>query len=303
MRLPAIIFVVLREERLKLQLLVPVHGTLFWMIPPPHSKREHMQQILNSCGIDKMKFLVLVSLLIEALVPVNCWVSIDKSLVSMKFEASSTRLHNMRQRNSGFNDDDEQLASWDREVRAGAQARVDMQRVRKLLDAQNDEGLDADQSVLFAPQWQVSLAAAACTGLITSTTFHSTFLAIVSSGFVFYVAISDPSDGISGALARSLGRVTLKGVESSKPKIRAMARAAITNEEEISILKNEIARLQQENNELRRWRARKLAVDSAMPNYSLEELKDLARQSGLPIGGNKSDILMRLAEADVIKFL
>ena len=44
-------------------------------------------------------------------------------------------------------------------------------------------------------------------------------------------------------------------------------------------------------------------MDCALPNYSLDELKDLARQNNLPVGGNKSEILMRLAEAEVINFL
>ena len=257
-----------------------------------------------------MTSLVLVSLLIGLLVlmPVDCLVQVDRTVFSwMELGTSNTRLYQQRRRrrprSRSYNNNDEELAYWEREVRAGAQARVDVNRVNDFLDAENEEELDADQAVLFAPQWQVSLAAAAISGIAVSTVSHSLFLAVLCSGGVFYVAVMDPSDGVSGAFARMLGRQTLKSVEYSKPKIRAMARAAITNEEEISKLKKQIARLQQENYELRRWREQKLAVDNALPNYSLEELKELARENYLPVGGNKSEILMRLADAEVIKFL
>ena len=216
---------------------------------------------------------------------------------------TTTRLYQRRQSPGRGGGGGGQIESWEREVRAGAQARVDMNRVTKLLDAENDVSNNVDETVLFAPPWQISLAAAACSGIFVSTVFHNVFLAMLCSGGVFYVAIVDPDDGISGALARLLGRATLRSVESSKPKIRAMARAALTNEEEISSLKKKLSQLQQENYELRRWKERKLAVDCALPNYSLDELKDLARQNNLPVGGNKSEILMRLAEAEVINFL
>jgi hypothetical protein len=43
-----------------------------------------------------------------------------------------------------------------------------------------------------------------------------------------------------------------------------------------------------------------MRVDEALPNYSLDQLKDLARDNGISVGGAKSQLLLRLVEAGVV---
>lgn len=58
--------------------------------------------------------------------------------------------------------------------------------------------------------------------------------------------------------------------------------------------------LEQENSDLMKWRHRRMWVDEVLSDYTLQELKDQARQNNLKVGGTKAELLMRLVEAEVI---
>ena len=79
-----------------------------------------------------------------------------------------------------------------------------------------------------------------------------------------------------------------------------MARVAITNEEEISNLKQEVENLQEENAKLALLKQRRMCVDESLSNYLVDELKDKARQINIPMGGNKAQLMMRLVEEVVV---
>jgi hypothetical protein len=101
-------------------------------------------------------------------------------------------------------------------------------------------------------------------------------------------------------LARILGRFTVQSVQASQPKIRALARALVTGEEEILELQQRLQQLEEENEQLLLWKLRRLRVDQVMLSYSLDQLKDLARDNNVSVGGTKSELLLRLIEADIV---
>jgi hypothetical protein len=115
------------------------------------------------------------------------------------------------------------------------------------------------------------------------------------------VANGDPldEDNATGAVARQVGRMTIQSVESSKPKLKAIARAALTDQEEIVLLKQRIKRLEFAKADLELWKERRTAVDENASRYSLDELKDVARRNKLALGGTKSQLLMRILENGV----
>jgi hypothetical protein len=210
-----------------------------------------------------------------------------------------------RANNARGGDNNDFMSSLEREVHASARVRMDIDRVSRAL--QDDYAMargetTPEKKALLASQWKVSLAAAIFTGVGIIIVIGNWFLACLASVVVFVVANQDPLDeeGVAGSIARLVGRTTIQSVETATPKLRAMARAAITNEEEIKYLKSQIQELQQRNAELIRWKERRMAVDQALPYFSSDQLKDMARQNGLQVGGNRTQLLMRLVEAGVV---
>jgi hypothetical protein len=201
------------------------------------------------------------------------------------------------------------LLSLENEVMASTRAKLDLQRVTKAFtetetDASSTTTEPAKQALL-ASTWRVSLAAAFFTSCLTL--FLSTNILFAAVAFVgtFWIAYQDPleEEGVTGALARVLGRWTIQSVETTTPKIRAVARAAITseNEEITQRLQSQVQVLEQQNSELALWKERRLAVDENLGNYTREELKELARQNNLAVGGKKHELMMRLLEADALQ--
>jgi hypothetical protein len=88
-------------------------------------------------------------------------------------------------------------------------------------------------------------------------------------------------------------------VESSKPKIKAVVRAAMSDQEEIFLLKEKIKQLEVQNSDLQKWKRQRIAVDESLSKFTLDELKEMARRNKLPVGGSKSQLMMRLLENDV----
>lgn len=182
------------------------------------------------------------------------------------------------------------MAIIEREVMESTRAKLDLQKVTKTL---LDDELPFRSSVAT---WQVALAASGSGGAAAFFLLHNWILSGIVLVYIFVVANGDPmeEESIAGALARIVGRGTLQTL----PKVRAIARAAVTGEDDVALLKSRIRELENENYELKLWKKRRLAVDQALPDYSLEELKEMARQNGLAVGGTKTQLLMRLAEVD-----
>ncbi|KAG7341875.1 hypothetical protein IV203_006967 [Nitzschia inconspicua] len=206
-----------------------------------------------------------------------------------------------------------EIDEMEKEVYASARVKMDKNQLeRALLETfDNDETVsitttttivDPQRTALLASPWQISLAAAsAVSSFVLVTTNASLMIAGIVFVVVFVVANGDPLDeqNPTGAVARQVGRMTIQSVESSKPKLRAIARAAITDQEEIILLKQQVKRLEKDNAELTLWKKRRVAVDENLSRYTQEELKDVARSNRLAVGGTKSQLMMRILEAGV----
>lgn len=225
-----------------------------------------------------------------------------------------------------------EMDEMEKEVYATARAKLDMKRVVDSAALYDDIGVDGDSPLsssagasslsnksddklptndpkrvaLLASPWQISLASAsAVSAFVLATTSANLSVTGVVFLAVFVIANGDPleEEGAAGALARLLGRLTIQSVESSKPKLKALARAAITSEEDITILQQRIQTLEEENAKLALWKKQRIAVEECLPKYTMDELKELARSKKIPLAGTKSQLLMRLVENQAIDIL
>lgn len=226
--------------------------------------------------------------------------------------ASSTRLNFAK--DSRLSDLSEFGASnydeLEQEVYASARAQMDVQKVKSTIIEQAAPSSDNDpqRTAIMAAQWKISLAAASFVSTFVTIATHSN-LPITAIVFVsvFVVANQDPleEEGAAGSLARLLGRLTIQSVETTKPKLKAMARAAITSEDEsreqeMNLLQQRIEVLENENIQLTKWKEQRNAADALLSQYALDDLKAMARANHLPVGGTKIQLVMRLLENRVL---
>ena len=193
----------------------------------------------------------------------------------------------------------------EQEVLASTRAEMDAKKVKQTITIpKSRDPIDPQKTAIMAAQWKISLAAASFVSTFFLVATHSSLpITGVVFAAVFFVANQDPfeEEGAAGALARLLGRFTIQSVETTKPRLQAMARAAITAENEdrekvITLLQQRIDVLEQENDDLKRWKEQRTAADTLLSQYGLDELKAMARQNQLPVGGTKIQLMMRLLE-------
>lgn len=197
----------------------------------------------------------------------------------------------------------------EQEVYASTRANMDVQKVKQSIKKQVSAPTpDPQKTAIMAAQWKISLAAASFASTFFLIATHSGFtLTGIVFALVFFVANQDPleEEGAAGALARLLGRFTIQSVETTKPKLKAVARAALTTENEdkqkvVELLQQRVEVLERENAELKRWKEQRSAADALLSQYGLDELKRMARANNLPVGGTKVQLLMRLLEHRVL---
>jgi hypothetical protein len=75
----------------------------------------------------------------------------------------------------------------EKEIRESTKARLDLQRVEKLLE----DDLEVEEKAI-APDWQVSLAAGSVAGLLTVGTTENWALAMFALVSVYLIANGDP---------------------------------------------------------------------------------------------------------------
>jgi hypothetical protein len=205
-------------------------------------------------------------------------------------------------------DPNDDIASLEREVLASVQAQLDRKRVVEafLEDKPSSSLVPSNSNDLLPTQsessWHIPAAAAVVTSTFSFAIFQNPYMTALVLVSVFIAASGDPleEDSLAGAVARILGRFTLQSVQASQPKIRALARAVVTGEEEILQLQERLQQLKEENEQLLLWKVRRLRVDQTLQNYSLDQLKDLARDYSISVGGTKSQLLLRLVEAGIV---
>lgn len=226
----------------------------------------------------------------------------------------------LARRRKGADDD---IFSLEQEVLESTRAKLDMKRVQNAFlendeyrygSSNNSNGDYADEygNNAYALQerggavesWKVALSAGVVSAVAANfLLFHSFILSSMVCVAVFLVANGDPleEDSVAGALARVVGRFTLESVQVSQPKVRAIARAAVRGDEEVMALQRQVQELEYENAELFLWKQRRQAVDEALSEFNVDELKAKAREHHITIGGTKSQLLMRLVEAEIVR--
>jgi hypothetical protein len=209
----------------------------------------------------------------------------------------------------------------EREVLAAAQAKLDADRILEALEvkttdkSKKEHPLAENGSLFKLPNrwreetglmrpWKIALAASLL-GSTATLVFsgNNLMLSAAVGAAIFLVALADPIDdqSLAGAAARVVGRAALRSVEASQPKVKAVARAVVTGQDELVALKQRVLDLEAENAELRKWKAMRIKAEDRLAEYSLPTLKNLARGQNLPVGGTKLQLLMRLVDARVIE--
>jgi hypothetical protein len=201
----------------------------------------------------------------------------------------------------------QEIDSIEKHVYATAQSKLDLNRLVNALDRENEPKVVSDLSdpkdvdALTSPS-TIAVTAGLVTSIVSFYLFHN---AILSIGLfvVAWLAAIDPlkNDSLVGVVARIMGRSVLESVTVVQPKLKAVARAAVTEEDEIALLTKKLREAEQEIRELRLWKQTREKLDSISSRISLEDLKDLARRNKLTTSGSKNDLLMRLIDAEVIE--
>lgn len=204
------------------------------------------------------------------------------------------------------------MPQMEQEIIASTNAKLDVQKVKNALTKDTtkntipnpDPELYPDLNKTSSSNWNIAIAS----GIVLATFSFFSFHVMTFSAIIFlittYIASRDPlnetDENISGPLFRIIGRGTIQSIEKTTPKVKAVARAVISGEEEIQDLKRQLVELETENEELKLWIARRQFVDENAQFYSLDTLKNMARMKGLQVGGTKAQVMMRLIEAGCI---
>ena len=211
---------------------------------------------------------------------------------------------------------DSDIAAMEKEVVASTKANIDLKRVTDALDSSTDLESDPETAAILAEPWKISAAAAVTASCAAFYVTNNAIVSAIALVGVFFAANGDPveQDGIVGPSARVLGRATIKSVESSKPKLKAIARAAIADEtstadatpqmehlmRENRRLERSIQQLEAQNQSLTLWKQRRELVDQYLMYYSMPDLQEKARQNNISIAGTKAQLLMALVERGIV---
>jgi len=213
------------------------------------------------------------------------------------------------------------LLQIEKEVLANAQAKQDEKIIKDILLNENKDRSELigsslgrsrdlrDTSTAAPSTWMVALAAGIATGGSSFVFLHTqlSFSFLIFLVTIFF-ASRDPfhdsniieGEEVAGPIARMIGRATLTSIEKSKPKVRAIAKAAITGSADVEALLERVYMLEKENEELKIWIQRRKFVDEKVGIFKLDDLKSIARNEGLKVGGTKKELMMRLIEADLL---
>eukprot|EP00980_Cylindrotheca_fusiformis_P030006 scaffold24174_cov117-Cylindrotheca_fusiformis.AAC.7 len=222
------------------------------------------------------------------------------------------------------------ILDMEKEVVASARLKMDQRKIVESLDtttsttsSSGNNKKSPEKAALLAPAWQISAAAGISAFVGCECITHNNFLSMIALTVVFVSALKDPVDdeGLFGAISRILGRATIQTVESSKPRLKRIAKAAIIDDEDDGnnffstdrgkeqLLRTHqdprlvryIQQLEEENASLSRWKEQRQLVDQYLPYYSMDDLQAKARQYGIDIACTKTQLMLRLLEADIIQ--
>lgn len=280
------------------------------------------KQKTRQCGSHFVHLLVLSSFLLLSMDRTVAFCPPAVSNTIRSWNGIPCLAHNNNKRNNNkLNVQETNILEMEKEVFGSARAKLDRKRVVQALD-NVDTTKTPKTKALIADDFQISMAAAltASCGVFVATDHNEFFSMIVFVG-VFFAAFGDPieQEGILGPGSRLLGRATIQTVESSRPRLQRIARAAIIDDDDddednqVSKLDRPttikdpsvvsyIEQLEEENKRLRAWKDQRLLVDHYQVYYSMPDLEAQARRNSIPIkeGTTKAQLLMQLVKMDII---
>ena len=206
---------------------------------------------------------------------------------------------------SSSNSVEEEIAKLEQQVLTSAQAQMDYNQITRALLGNSASNDDADDAYQPMPNWQIALTASTMTAALSFVLFSNLYVSLFVLISIFVVANTDPihenNDNVVGPLARLLGRATLQSARASKPTLQALARAVVTGQDEVRALQLKVQALQDETADLKQWKERRLWVEDNLQEFTVEELKQLARNHEIPVGkSTKLQLLQRLVDSNVI---
>ena len=154
-------------------------------------------------------------------------------------------------------------------------------------------------------KWTIAFSAGTFFAISSFVLIQSFFVSGVAFVLAVYTASRDPitevgiveGDDISGPMTRIVGRATYQSIESAKPTLQAVTRVVVDGDVVVETLEAQVRELKEENEQLKLWVQRRNAVDNQMGGYTVGELKKIAKNNGLAVGGTKAQLMMRLVEA------
>lgn len=229
-------------------------------------------------------------------------------------------LINKNNENSRNSNSDLDILALEKEVRASTQEQLDIQRIQNILTPKSKgnkitSAMENMESYNKNPPSQRNIAIASATTVSLSSLLmlqlpspYNIYISLIAFVSTFVIANRDPIkdedlDDVTGPITRTVGRVALQSLEKSKPKIQAVARAVVngdSSEDEIQYLMKRIEDLENENNQLKQWIQRRNSIDERSKYYTIDQLKDIARENKVSVSGTKTNLMMRLIEANAL---
>ena len=209
--------------------------------------------------------------------------------------------YDTQKKRKGVSKGDDDIELMERQVIASVNAKLDAQRVQDALLSVEDESnykreLDDPPSPLSVATAAGTVAFAAMYSLLPNPSLLLSSLGFIAVFAVAMIRYEDADDtNLAGPMARIVGRATISTIKKSQPKVKAVARAVASKEDEFE-------RLVKENAELKEWKRRRMAVDDVFGNYTMQQLKDLARENKVQGFStmNKSTLMMKLIDVGAL---
>ncbi len=154
----------------------------------------------------------------------------------------------------------------------------------------------------------VALAAGSAVALTSLAALHAPIVSLGAFAATTYVAQRDPikdedlvEGDLTGPLSRILGRATLDSIEKTKPAVQTVVKASVIQSEleELTVKYNE---LKKEHELLKSQLEIREAIDEYAKDFTMAQLKDIARGDDIKVSGTKAELMMRLVEAGSMTF-
>lgn len=253
-------------------------------------------------------------------------------MMDLRREQEDEQRNNNKNNNINMNNNQKIVRQWEAEIATSVKEKADVKRVEQWLknDSQSQKKKKQQQQQQQQDNgWRVALASGTVCGLGCEWVTDSPVLSLATFCGVCFVALRDPfeeeedeTSNLAGPVARIIGRSAIKSYETTEPKLKAVARAALfvvpekekeeneTKEREkeeqyaraMQQLQMQVETLRQENRQLKSYVERREWIDEEQSQYNLEELKVLAQRYRIPYSGvTKPQLMMRLLQVGALR--